>query len=109
MTIRLVWVVSIVSGALLYFHYAVPLKLHMYLGFLIAFLMIVLAVQGFKRVAGLASMTVLVAILLPVIGIVQLTKIGSPSLALWQVLHVVIGVAAIGLAEVLGKRLGAQA
>ena len=106
MTIRLLWLVNLITGALFYFHtVAWPISVHMYIGFAIALLMIVLGLMGITRLAGLAIGTILVAILLPVIGIMQLTHIGRPDLPYIQITHVIISIASIGIAEVLGKRL----
>jgi len=105
MTLRLLWLVALITGTLFYFHVALPIQLHMYLGFGIGLLMVVLVALGLRRAMGLSVVTLLMAILLPVIGILQLTHIGMPDLPYIQVTHVVVGIAAIGLAEVLGKRL----
>ncbi len=106
MTIRLLWLVNLVTGVLFYFHtVAWPINLHMYIGFAIALLMIVIGLMGITRLAGLAIGTIIVAILLPVIGILQLTHIGRPDLPYIQITHVIIAIASIGIAEVLGKRL----
>lgn len=106
MTIRLLWLVNLITGALFYFHtVAWPISVHMYIGFAIALLMIVLGLMGLGRAIGLALGTIVMAILLPVIGIMQLTHIGRPDLPYIQITHLIIGIASIGIAEVLGKRL----
>lgn len=106
MTIRLLWLVNIITGVAFYFHVvAWPISVHMYIGFAIALLMLVLGLMGLGRAVGLAAGTIVMAILLPVIGIMQLTHIGRPDLPYIQITHLIIGIASIGIAEVLGKRL----
>jgi hypothetical protein len=106
MTLRLLWLVSLVSGVLFYLHVAaLPLQIHMYLGFAIAAIMIAIGVLGMRVAAGLALLTIVWAIALPVIGIMQLAHPIMSSLLLTQIVHVVLGIGAIALAEVLGKRI----
>jgi hypothetical protein len=105
MTLRLLWLIVLITGALYYFHVAVPLNVHMYLGFAIGAILIVLGVLGLNRATGLAILTILIAVLLPVIGILQLKHLTMPDLPYIQITHVIIGIAAIGIAEILGKRL----
>lgn len=106
MTIRLLWLVNLVTGLLFYLHLvAWPISVHMYIGFGITLLLIVLGLMGLRASTTLALGTVVAAVLLPVIGILQLTHIGRPDLPYIQVTHVLVGIASIGVAEVLGKRL----
>ncbi len=104
MLLRLLWLVVLLTGALFYFHVAVPISLHIYMGFAIGAIMIVIAVMGLRVATALAAVTILVAILLPVIGILQLKHLGMPDLPYIQITHVIIGIAAIALAESLGKK-----
>jgi hypothetical protein len=105
MLLRLLWLVVLLTGALFYFHIAVPISLHIYMGFAIGALMIVIAIIGFRGAgAALSAITILVAIVLPVIGIMQLKRLTMPDLPYIQITHVVIGIAAIALAEIVGKR-----
>ncbi|AFL87409.1 hypothetical protein Terro_1088 [Terriglobus roseus DSM 18391] len=105
MTLRLLWVVNLLTGALYYFHVAVPLNIHMYLGFAITLVMIMIGVMGLRSVIGLAIVTIVVGISLPVIGILQLKHLAMPDLPYVQITHVILGVAAIALAEITGKRI----
>lgn len=110
MTVRLLWLVSLVTGLLFYFHaVSLPINTHMYIGFAIALLLLVLGLIGFRAVAGLAIGTISFAILLPVIGILQLTHIGRPDLPYIQITHVLVALGSMGVAEVLGKRLRLKA
>ena len=105
MTLRLLWVVNLLTGALIYFHVALPLSVHMYLGFAITLVMIVIGVMGLRPAAALAAITILVGISLPVIGILQLKHLTMPDLPYIQITHVILGVAAIALGEITGKRI----
>jgi hypothetical protein len=104
MLLRLLWLVVLLTGALFYFHVAVPISLHIYMGFAIGAIMIVIAIIGFRAAMPLALVTILVAISLPVIGILQLKHLTMPDLPYIQVTHVVLGIAAIALAEIVGKK-----
>ncbi|MGI4758875.1 MAG: hypothetical protein ACRYGF_18755 [Janthinobacterium lividum] len=105
MTFRLLWLVNLLTGALYYFKVAVPLNLHMYVGFAIALVMIVIGVLGLRAASGLAAVTILWAISLPVVGILQLAHLNRPDLPYIQVLHVLLGFGSIAIAEILGKRV----
>jgi hypothetical protein len=104
MLLRLLWLVVLLTGALFYFHVAVPISLHIYMGFAIGAIMIVIAVMGLRAATALAAITILVAILLPVIGILQLKHLTMPDLPYIQITHVILGIAAIALAEIVGKK-----
>lgn len=106
MLIRLLWLVSIATGVVLYFRPGLlPVNIHMYIGFAIALLMIVVGVIGLRVAAGISVVTILVAISLPVVGILQLAHLGRPDLPYIQITHVVLGLAAIAVAEITGKRV----
>lgn len=104
MLLRLLWLVVLATGTLFYFHVAVPISLHIYMGFAIAAIMIVIAIMGLRAALVPALLTIVVAILLPVIGILQLKHLTMPDLPYIQITHVVLGIAAIALAEITGKR-----
>ncbi|SEB55216.1 hypothetical protein [Terriglobus roseus] len=105
MTLRLLWLVNLLTGALFYFHVGVPLNIHMYLGFAITLVMIMIGVMGLRYVFGLAVVTIVVGISLPIIGILQLKHLTMPDLPYIQITHVILGVAAIALGEITGKRI----
>jgi hypothetical protein len=104
MLLRLLWLVVLLTGALFYFHVAVPISLHIYMGFAIGAILIVIAVMGLRVATALAVVTILVAVLLPVIGILQLKHLTMPDLPYIQITHVIIGIAAIALGEIVGKK-----
>ena len=105
MTLRLLWLVNLLTGTLYYFKVAVPLNVHMYLGFAIALVMLVIGILGLRAVAGLAVVAILWAISLPVIGILQLAHLNKPDLPYIQITHVLLGLGSIAIAEILGKRI----
>ncbi len=105
--IRLVFIVSLILGIMLWTGNGVGyLRLHMWLGFIITFALLLLAIIGFvARMRPVLPLIALIwAVLLPVLGIAQLHIAPGPNHWIVQVLHVIIGIGAIGLAEVLGKR-----
>jgi hypothetical protein len=106
MLFRLLWLIVLATGALVYFKVAVvPLSWHMYLGFAIALVMLIIGAIGLRAAAGLAVITMLWAVSLPVIGILQLKHVGMPDLPYIQITHVVLGFGSIAIAEILGKRV----
>ena len=104
MLLRLLWIVVLLTGALFYFHVTVPISLHIYMGFAIGAILIVIAVAGLRAATALAAVTILVAILLPVIGILQLKHLTMPDLPYIQITHVILGIAAMALAEIVSKK-----
>jgi hypothetical protein len=106
MTLRLLWLVNLLTGVLYYFHFAAPLNVHVYLGFFISVVMIVIGIMGLRAAPVPALLTILCAIALPVVGILQLTHLTKPDLPYIQITHVIIGVAAIAFGEITGKRTG---
>lgn len=105
MTFRLLWLLNLLTGALYYFQVKVPLSLHMYVGFAIAFVMLGIGALGLRAAAGLAIVTLLWAVSLPVVGILQLKHLNAPDLPYIQITHVLLGLGAIAIAEILGKRI----
>lgn len=105
MTFRLLWLVNLATGALYYFKVNVPLNVHVYVGFAIALVMIVIGVLGLRAATVLAAVTIVWAISLPVIGILQLKHLNAPDLPYIQITHVLLGLGAIAVAEILAKRV----
>ena len=105
--VRLVFIVSLILGIMLWTGngYAY-LKLHMWLGFIVTFALLLLAIMGFvARIRPVLPLVALLwAVLLPVLGIAQLRIVLGPNHWTIQVLHLILGIGAVGLAEVLGKR-----
>ena len=82
------------------------LQLHMWLGFIITFDLLMLAFLALlSRVRpALPLIGIAWAILLPVLGIAQLHLLPGPNHWLISVIHLILGLGAIGLGEALAKR-----
>lgn len=112
MAARVLWLAQIVLGVLFWTGSATSLTdLHMLLGLVFALLVAVLAVLAGVRggspgllVGGLA-----VAVLLPVVGIGQTGWLPGPQHWVIQVVHLLVGLAGITVAEAAGGRLRRQA
>ncbi len=105
--LRLTFLVALLLGLVLWTGHGYRyLSVHMWLGFVITFDLLALAILAFlTRVKpALPLITVLWAILLPFIGIAQLHLLSGRNHWLIQVVHLLLGLGAIGLGEVLGGR-----
>ncbi len=105
MSSRGVGLLALLSGAAFIAGAGIPLHAHMGLGGLLVLAVWGLAAIGVRRQPLLAVVAALVALLVPVLGMLQLMGPLFGSLLLTQVLHVSLALAAMGAAEVLGKRL----
>ena len=93
-----VWIAS--ASGLRYLH------AHMGLGFLMALLVLILAIVAFtKRQLIVGVLGVIFAILLPAIGLRQFPLKFGPHVGAIQVAHVVVALASIGVAEALYGRI----
>jgi hypothetical protein len=106
MIVRVFFVVELVLGVLLAgvrFQY---LPVHIGLGFLVAGCVALLAIMAcMKRMFGIGVVGLFFAILLPITGFKQFPlKFGS-QIGLIQIVHVVVALAAVGLAEALHARI----
>ena len=105
--LRLVFLVSLILGVVLWsgrgYEY---LRLHMWLGFIITFALLALVIISLLARArpALASVTLLWAVALPALGIAQLRIMPGPNHWIIRVVHLLLGIGAIGLGEVLAKR-----
>ncbi len=109
--VRLVFLASLVLGIALWTGrgYAY-LRLHMWLGFIITFALLALVIIGLiSRVKPvLPLITLLWAVALPTLGIAQLHLMSGPNHWIIQVIHLILGIGAVGLAEVLAKEIAAR-
>ena len=108
MLIRIAGLLLIVLGALFWSGHVLNLVgVHMLVGFILVVLLWVLAVMaGVARVgAGLVALAVLWGLAVLIIGMIQRGLL--PGSAHWviQVVHLLLGLGAIGLAEMLGGRM----
>lgn len=83
------------------------LRLHMWLGFIVTFALLLLVILSFvSRVnPAIPFVALLWAVALPVIGIAQLRILPGHNHWVIQTMHLVLGLGAIGLGEVLTKRI----
>lgn len=112
MAVRVLWLAQIVLGVLFWLGAATSLTdLHMLLGLVLALLVAVLAILVGVRGGspGLLVGGLVVAVLLPVVGLGQTGWLPGSQHWVIQVLHLLVGVAAIAVAEAAGGRLRRQA
>jgi hypothetical protein len=107
MIIRVLWVVNIVLGILFATgNLAGLVMLHETLGLVIAICLLILSVMAMvrARAVGLGVAGIIVAILLPVVGMGQVDVLPGNGHWVVEVVHVLVAIAAIALAEMLGIR-----
>ena len=105
--VRLIGFAALVLGIMLWTgNGAAYVKLHMWLGFIVTFaLLLLIVISLLSRIGPMLPLLALVwAIVLPVLGIAQLRVVLGPNHWIIQVVHLVLGLGAIGLAETLGAR-----
>jgi hypothetical protein len=99
MLVRVLGLASIVLGALVWAQHMQLLAAHIGIGFLISIAVFILAVVAFTKKAVVpGSLGLVFALLLPVIGFMQL-PVTFHSLRLIQVLHIMLALCVIGVAE----------
>jgi hypothetical protein len=83
------------------------IPLHIVLGVLVAVALVVLSLAAImaQRV-GLGIVGIVVAVLMVVVGMGQDQMLRGQDQWIVQVLHILLGMGAIGYGEVIGKRLG---
>ncbi len=86
------------------------LQLHQGLGYLAALSLLAVSVLSFGKVpVGLSAAGVLWALLVPALGHMQTTLLPGNNHWIVEVLHLILGVGAIGLTEALGGRMNKAA
>jgi hypothetical protein len=82
------------------------LRLHMWLGFIVAFALLAIVVLSLlaKVKPALPIISLLWAVALPVVGIAQLHVMPGGNHWIIQIIHLILALGAIGLAEALAKR-----
>ncbi len=111
MLVRLIAILSIVFGIMIWSGTGQQfLGAHIGLGFLITLCIGLLAVIGLaNRVIPLGILALVFAVLLPVVGLKQFPLAMSPNFGLIQTLHVIVVLAALGIAEALHARVAKSA
>ena len=106
--VRIAWVVAILLGMSFWTGRPIaPVSVHMTSGGLVALALAILAILAMAHRARVpvAVVALLWAIATVVVGTVQDWWVGAGSHVLIEVVHVVLGVGAIGLAEMLAAAL----
>ena len=105
--LRVAWIIALVMGVALWFGHGYQyLKIHMWIGFVITFDLLLLPIAGLlARVPPvLPRVAILWAVGLPVIGISQMRVMPGPNHWVIQVVHLIFGLGAMGLGEAIAKR-----
>ncbi len=104
---RLDGVAALILGILLWSGSTAQLKIHILTGFVMTLTLLLLGLVGFfvriKPVMPIVSIAW--AVLLPYIGFAQLHLFPGASHVVIQVIHLLIGICAIGVAEALGAKI----
>jgi hypothetical protein len=99
MLVRVLGLASIVLGALVWAEHMQLLAAHIGIGFLVSIAVFILSVVALTKKAVVpGSLGIIFSLLLPVIGFMQL-PVTFHSLRLIQVLHIMLALCIIGLAE----------
>jgi hypothetical protein len=108
LTVRGVGLLALILGLLFFGGDARGLiPVHMLLGLIVVIALIVLSVAAIRAGrGGLGGGGIVLALLLLVVGMGQAQMLPGDSHWIVQVVHILLGMGAIGLGEVLGKRLG---
>ncbi len=103
--VRLCGLVALGTGALSWFAYNSPLLVHVVFGGLLVSALCILAFQSRSSAGKQTVLAVAVAIVIPLLGLLELKPfLGEFRWAL-QWLHPAAGIGGMGLAEVLAKRI----
>ena len=107
-TVRGLGLVALLLGLLFFGGDARGLiPIHMLLGLIVAVALLVLSVAAvMAQRAGLGIGGIVVAVLLVVVGMGQGQMLPGDGHWIVQVVHILLGMGAIGYGEVIGKRLG---
>jgi hypothetical protein len=108
MLVRVCGLVLIVLGVLLWTGNALTLlPVHILVGVVLVLALWTLAFIGLRSAApaGLVVLAFLWGLLVPVLGLTQTRLMVGSGHWVVQVLHLLVGVTAIGLAEALGQRI----
>jgi hypothetical protein len=109
--LRIAFLISFVLGCSLWAGrgYAY-LQLHMWLGFIITFALLAMVILSLiaRLKPALPLIALVWTIALPLFGIAQLRLIPGPNHWIVRVVHLILGLGAIGLGEALCKRVRLQ-
>jgi hypothetical protein len=111
MLVRLDGIVLIILGTLFWTGNALALiPLHMLLGILLVLALWTLALLAARSGVhpGLVAVAIVWGLVVPILGMNQDALLPGPAHWVIQVLHLLVGLAAIGLGEMLGRRALAE-
>jgi hypothetical protein len=108
--LRLTFLIQLVLGLIIWtgqFDALIPI--HVLDGVLFVLALLAMAYFGARAgvPGGLVGMTVVWAILVPAIGLIQVPLINAGTPLALQLVHLIVGVAAMGTAEAVGRRMTA--
>ena len=112
--IRIAGLIQIVLGVLLWTGNARNMVgTHMLIGFaLVIFLWVMAGIAAYRGVSrGLIALVIVWSLIMPALGVAQSGLLLGPLHFVIQIVHLVIGMAAVGLSEAMARRMepGAQA
>lgn len=101
---------ALILGIILWTGSLGVLKIHILAGFILSLTMLLIGIVGFlSRVKpALPIVAIFWALLLPYVGFVQLRPLPGAGRIIIQVIHLLIGVGAIGIAEALAAKIKRQ-
>ena len=105
--VRLAGLAALIFGCILWTGRGYAwLQPHMWLGFIVTFALLALALIGFlvRLSPVLPFLSLAWAVALPVLGIAQLRIVLGPNHWTIRVLHLILGIGAIGLGEAISGR-----
>jgi hypothetical protein len=107
MLFRIFWLVNIVLGILFWTGRVTGLiPLHMLFGIILTVLLVILSIlAGVRGKPGLLVVGLIVAVLLPLVGLNQDSWDQGSGHWIIQVLHLLVGILAIVVAEAIGGRI----
>jgi hypothetical protein len=108
---RLDGIGALILGIILWTGSFGVLKIHILTGFIMSLTMLLIGIVGFlSRVKpALPIIAILWALLLPYVGFAQLRTLPGTHRLIIQVIHLLIGICAIGIAEALAAKIKRQA
>jgi len=104
---RLDGIGALILGIILWTGSLGVLKIHILTGFIMSLTMLLIGIEGFlvRVKPALPIIAILWALLLPYVGFAQMRPLPGISHLIIQVIHLLIGICAIGIAEALAAKI----
>jgi len=102
---RLCGVAALGTGALSWFAYNAPLLVHVVLGGLLVSTLFILALQSPASVTQRTALALAAAVVVPVLGLLELRPLLGQFQWTLQWLHPAVGIGGIAMAEMLTKQI----